>query len=190
MKKRYLALLLMAFVLVLAACSKTETEGGNEGSVDDGEATNSYGTIDHGVDESKVGFNMSGETIEEAAGVPADEKEAIVNRFELYMSSFNDKDVDTYLSTLSDNSKSFNKSTEREELNKNFKQFDVNREATDITIVKYSNEQAQVFSTMKTSMKQLNTGLEKSDSGRQVTVFAKEDGEWNVFSIHYLGNPE
>lgn len=190
MKKKHIAPLLMSLTLVLGACNKNEGDGLNEGSVDDGEVTNGYGTIDHGVDEGKVGFNMSGGTIEEAADVPADEKEAIVNQFELYMSSFNEKDVDTYLSTLSDNSKSFDKSSEQAELDKNFKQYDVSREATDVTIVKYSKEQAQVFSTMTTSMKQLNSGLEKNDSGRQVTVFAKEEGEWKVFSIHYLGDPK
>ena len=37
-------------------------------------------------------------------------------------------------------------------------------------------------------MKQLSTGLETKPSGRQVTVFTKDDGDWKVASVYYIGD--
>jgi hypothetical protein len=71
-----------------------------------------------------------------------------------------------------------------------FSEFDLNREVSNITIVKYSDTEAQVFSNLKTSVKQLSTGLETNPSGRQVTVFTKNDGDWKVASVHYIGDDE
>ena len=70
------------------------------GSVDDGEATNGYGAIDHGVDEKKVGFSITGDTIEEAANIPAEEKEQILEAFNAYIEAFNEKDIEGYMNTF------------------------------------------------------------------------------------------
>ena len=53
--------------------------------------------------------------------------------------------------------------------------------------MKYSEDEAQVFSNLKTETKELETGAEMSGVGRQVTVFVKED-QWKVSSIYYIGN--
>ena len=71
-----------------------------------------------------------------------------------------------------------------------FNHYDLNREASDVTIVKYSDTEAQVFSKLQTSMKQLTSGLETNPSGRQVTVFTKDEGDWKVASVHYIGDVE
>lgn len=68
-----------------------------------------------------------------------------------------------------------------------FNQYDVKRTAEDITIVKYSGEEAQVFSNLKTETKEIDTGAELSGVGRQVTVFKKEDSR-KVSSIYYIGS--
>ena len=68
-----------------------------------------------------------------------------------------------------------------------FKQYDINRSAEDITIVNYKADEAQVFSNLTTNTKELETGAEMSGTGRQVTVFVKED-LWKVSSIYYIGN--
>ncbi len=185
-----------AMILLLAACTKDEGQTSNHGSVNDGEAANGYGAIDHGVDdkqevdEKKVGFGLSGETIEEAAGVPPEEKERILEVFNVYIDAFNEKEIDQYLDTLSDETESFDKAEERTYMEDTFKNFDLSREASDVTIVKYSDTEAQVFAKLKTSMKQLSTGLETNQSGRQVTVLTKEEEGWKVASAHYIGDTE
>lgn len=68
-----------------------------------------------------------------------------------------------------------------------FNQYDVKRTAEDITIVKYSDDEAQVFSNLTTETKEIDTGAELSGVGRQVTVLKKEDG-WKVSSIYYIGS--
>ena len=64
------------------------------------------------------------------------------------------------------------------------------REVSDVTIVNYTDTEAQVFAKLKTSMKQLGSGLQTNQTGRQVTVFTKDNGEWKVASVHYVGDLE
>ena len=173
--------------LILGACSKEEDTTGH-GSVNDGESVSEFGSIDHGVDESKVGFNLSGGSIEEAANVPAEEKELIIQSFDNYIHAFNNLNIDEYMDTLSENPKSFNLAEEREYIESVFEQFELSRDAKDVTIVKFDEEtgEAQVFANLATKMKQKSTGLETSRDGRQVTVFTKEGEEWKVDSVYYM----
>lgn len=185
--KKTLVFAMLLFVLVLGACSDKE-DPSNAGSVNDGEAPSEFGSIDHGVDEDKVGFNLSGDTIEEAANVPAEEKELIIESFDTYIHAFNNQDIDEYMSTLSEKPKSFNLDEEREYIEEAFDQFELSREAKDITIVKFDEEtgEAQVFANLETAMKQKSTGLETKRDGRQVTVFTKEGEDWKVNSVYYM----
>lgn len=160
--------MIMSSVLILGACSKDSTV----------------------VEEKKVGFNLIGETIEEVAGVPANEKEQILAAFNAYIDAFNDKDIDRYIDTLSERTESFDKIQERVKLEDTFSKLDIKREVSDVVIVKYEDEEAQVFTNLTTSVKQLDSGLETNPSGRQVTLFTKDDGEWKVASVHYIGNDE
>lgn len=188
--KKLQFLMVLAAVLLLGACTSNDDKSSGHGSVNDGEAVNQYGSIDHGVDEKKIGFNLTGETIEEAAGVPAEDKERILATFDVYIDAFNDKDVDRYIDTLSEQTDSFDKLKEREYMTDAFSAYDVDRQATDVTIVKYTDTEAQVFAKLKTSLKQLSTGLQTNQSGRQVTVLVKENSEWKVSSVHYVGEEE
>ena len=191
MKKMFVFSMLI-FVLILGACSEKEDTSSNQGSVNDGEKPSEFGSIDHGVDENnddnKVGFNLSGGTIEEAANVPADEKELIIQSFDTYIHAFNNQDIDEYMGTLSEKPKSFNLEEEREYIESAFEEFELSREAKDVTIVKFDEEtgEAQVFANLVTKMKQKSTGLETNRDGRQVTVFTKEDGDWKVNSVYYM----
>ena len=89
---------------------------------------------------------------------------------------------------LSENPKSFNLAEEREYIESVFEQFELSREAKDVTIVKFDEEtgEAQVFANLATKMKQKSTGLETSRDGRQVTVFTKEGEDWKVNSVYYM----
>ncbi|WP_172369939.1 nuclear transport factor 2 family protein [Sporosarcina jiandibaonis] len=187
MKKFYIAIM-VGILLVLGACSADKENSSNHGSVDDGETATNNGAIDHGVDDKQVGFNMSGGMIEEAAGVPTAEKERILEAFSIYIDAFNEKDIDKYMGTLSKHSEVFDLEEEREYMEEQFEEYDLNREAADITIVQYSEQEAQVFAKLKTKIKQISSGLEFDQLGRQVTVFTKDDGNWKVSSIHYIGD--
>lgn len=190
MKKNVLIYTILTLVLILAACSKKENT--TNGSVSDGETVGGFGSIDHGVDENKdenkVGFNMLGGSIEEAANVPSSEKDLIIKSFDTYMHAFNNQDIDEYMGVLSKNPKSFTIDEERVYIEGVFKEYALSREASDVTIVKYDEDanEAQVFANLFTSMMQKSTGLETKRNGRQVTVFAKEDGEWKVTSVYYM----
>ncbi|MDW0112562.1 nuclear transport factor 2 family protein [Sporosarcina saromensis] len=186
--KKTVVYLMLVFVLVLSACSKNEEDNANQGSVNDGETSNEFGSIDHGVDENKVGFNLSGGEIEEAADVPAEEKTALMEAFDTYIHAFNAQDVDEYMRTLSKNPQSFSIDEERTYIEGVFGEYEISRDAKDVTIVKYDADkgEAQVFSNLDTTLKQKSSGLETNRTGRQVTVFTKEDGNWKVTSVYYM----
>ena len=56
-----------------------------------------------------------------------------------------------------------------------------------MTIVKYNEEEAQVFANLNIEMTEEATNTEVSSQGRQVTVFVKEDDAWKVSSVYYIG---
>ncbi|WP_203245902.1 nuclear transport factor 2 family protein [Sporosarcina beigongshangi] len=183
--KKIVLFAVMSMLLILGACNKDEgASPSNTGSVDDGEATAGYGAIDHGVDDKQVGFNMSGGEIEEAADIPAEEKKQLLAAFETYITTLNEQEIDAHLAILSKDA--YDLEEERVFMEEQFSEYSLNYEVSNVTIVKYSAEEAQVFSNMKMSYKQLSTGLETKPSGRQVTVFAKEDGEWKITSVHHI----
>lgn len=171
--KKINLLIVLGVILILAACSGEDKKG----KVDDSS-------------EEEVGFSLSGDSIEEAENIPKEEKEQILQAFDAYIEAFNQKDIEAYFETLSEDTESFDLEEERVYLEETFSENDLERVATEITIVKYSDTEAQVFSKLKTSMKQLASGYEISPTGRQVTLFTKEEGEWKVAAVHYIGDSE
>lgn len=140
-------------------------------------------------EDSNVGFEMTGENVEEAANIPEDEKGKILAAFDEYINSFNEEDIDRYKNTLSLNPEGFDYEEDIKEAKNAFEQYDIKRTPSDVTIVKFNDKEAQVFSTIVTDMKETATKVELSQSGRQVTVFVKEDDNWKVSSIFYIGDP-
>ena len=174
MKKWLLALVA---VLVLAACGDTDT------------ADNTAKTNEEIVEEGTVGFEVLGGSIEEASGVPAEEKEKILATFNEYIESFNVEDIERYAQTLSKNPKGFKYDQELDEVKRIFDQYSViNRKAEDITIVKYSEEEAQVFSNMTADMVEEASNIEMTGEARTVVVLVKEEGNWKVTSVHAMDN--
>lgn len=141
-------------------------------------------------EEKTVGFEMMGGNVEEATNVPAKEKEKIIAAFNEYIDSFNEKDIERYGEILSKNAQGFNYEEDIEYAKETFESYDIVREASDVTIVKYKENEAQVFSNIETVAKELASDVEHNKSGCQVTVFVKENGEWKVSSIYYIGNQE
>lgn len=143
--------------------------------------------VEKEIEEGTVGFEMLGNSIQEAANVPEDEKEEILAAFEGYIKAFNEKDLERYKHIISKNAEGFKYEEDIQAVTEVFEQYDINREAQDVTIVKYKENEAQVFSNLKTATKEIETGTELAAVGRQVTVFVKED-HWKVSSIYYIGN--
>ncbi|MEK4424120.1 nuclear transport factor 2 family protein [Solibacillus sp. FSL K6-1523] len=143
--------------------------------------------VEKEIEEGTVGFEMLGNSIQEATGVPQQEKEKIIAAFDEYIKAFNEKDLERYKNIISKNAEGFQYEEDIQAVEKVFKQYDVNREAQDVTIVKYKENEAQVFSNLKTETKEIGTGVELAGVGRQVTVFVKEN-QWKVSSIYYIGN--
>ncbi len=185
MKKMFVPIS-MSVLLLLGACSSDAEKSNGSGSVDDGEATNENSAIDHGVDDKKVGFSLEGGAVEEVSSVPAEEKERILAAYKVNIDTLNEQDIEGYLETLSPKDYDFEK--ERAFMEEQFSEYELKREVSNVTIVKYSDKEAQVFSNLKTSYKQLSTGLVTKQDGRQVTVFTKNDGEWKAASVHYIGD--
>ena len=132
-----------------------------------------------------VGFEMIGNEVEKAENVPVDQEKAIFAAFDEYIKALNEKDLERYKNIISKNPEGFKYEDDIQTITEVFKQYDLNREAGDVTIVNYKEGEAQVFSTIKTQMKELKTGAELADFGRQVTVFVKEYDNWKVSSVYY-----
>ncbi|WJY26158.1 MULTISPECIES: nuclear transport factor 2 family protein [Sporosarcina] len=198
MKKTAVLFGTAALVLTLGACGGEDSSENSQGSVNDGEQTNEYGSIDHGVkdkgtemegkDGGDVGFSLNGGDIEEASGVPEDQKEAIEKAFSEYIDTLNAGDVDAYLATLSE--EGYDLGEERAATEELLTENELTRTPEDLTIVEYTEDEAQVFTVMKTAVKSKASGEEDVSSGRQVTVMNHEDGNWKVKSVHYIGDLE
>ena len=144
--------------------------------------------ISNAEESSAVGFEMANGKIDQAEDVPEAEQQAIFNAFKEYMDAFNAQDVERYIATLSKDPKGFNLDEERKALKSAFETYEIERVAEDVTIVKYTGEEANVYANLKIDSVEKQTGTDLSSLGRQVTVFKKEDGIWKVSSVYYIGS--
>jgi hypothetical protein len=189
MKFKYIVLLVILSIF-LSACSSEENREG-AGSVSDGESSGENSPLEHSVkdqEENDVGFEMVGTNVDEAQNIPADEKKALLEAFETYISSFNEEDLEKYMTVIAKEPEGFDYKEEEVTVKETFAQYEVNRKAEDVTVIKYNKNQAQVFASLSISLKQETTGAKLDRTGRQVTVFAKEDSEWRVTSVYFIGD--
>lgn len=165
---KWIALAVLA--LALTACSDNDTSASEK------------------KEQSEVGYELAGGKIVEATNVPDEEKQSILSSFSNYIDAFNEQDVEKYLSTIAETPKGFKLAEERTEVEKVFSTYDVTRTPAEVTIIKYNEKEANVFSNLTIELVEKATGNEMKSSGRQVTVFNKMDGEWKVTSVYYIGN--
>lgn len=168
-------LIMLMAVLTLAACGNKEEPLSAEQTAEI-------------IEKGTVGFEMMGDKIEEAANVPAEEREKIIAVFNEYIAAFNEEDMERYSATLSQNATGFDYEKDLVEAQKAFDAYTINRQASDITIVKYDANEAQVYANLDINMIEDETDTELSSKGRQVTVLVNEDGAWKVTSVFYIGN--
>lgn len=174
MKKWFVVLMVSVVATMLVACSDKEQSSEKETS--------------QVVGEGAVGFEMASGKIEAVNNVPNNEEKQIRAAFQEYIAAFNDEDIERYMATVSKNPQGFDYNKDREEAISVFEQFDIVRTPADVTIVKYDKKEAQVFANLSIEMLQTSTGAKLNNHGRQVTVFVKEQGEWKVTSVYFIGN--
>lgn len=172
LKKSFLAVLIL---LVLTACGNKDEKMSDE-------------ERDKVIEDGTVGFEMMGGNVEKADNVPAEDEKAILASFDEYIAALNAEEIDRYMNTISKNPKGFKYDEEKTYASEVFDQFDIKREVENVTIAKYESEEAQVFANMKMHSLQLETNVEHASAGRQVTVFVKEDNDWKVTSVFYIGD--
>lgn len=134
--------------------------------------------------QRRLELAMTGGRVEKVENIPADQEKAILASFNEYIIAFNEKDLERYKKVISKNAEGFKYEEDIQSAENVFKQYDINREVQDVTIINYNESEAQVFSNLNTQTKGIETGEELASDGRQVTVFVKED-QWKVSSIYY-----
>ncbi len=173
-------------LFVLTACNNTEDSKNEESNTEVNNTEDLAASTEE--TENEIGFEVLGDEIEQAINVPEEEQAAILAAFDEYIAAFNAKDIDRYTQTLSNNPKGFEYEEDVNAAKQAFAQYNIERTAKDTTIVKYSEEEAQVFANLDIQMTEIETNAELASSGRQVTVFVKEDEAWKVTSVYYIGN--
>lgn len=173
-----------AIGLILVACGNDTASNSNNDA-----PQNAQSTLDHGIKEDSVGFSMTDDgSIEEATNIPEEEREAVIEVFNENLAAFNEEDIDRYMKTIAKKPEGFDYDEEKLAVEKVFEQYDTVREAKNHTIVKYSEDEAQLFANIDISMNEPKSGATIDRSGRQVTVFVKEDGNWRVSSVYFIGD--
>ncbi|EMR07965.1 hypothetical protein C772_00294 [Bhargavaea cecembensis DSE10] len=189
MKKIKWLLAPAAALLLLAGCGGDEE--GNTNSTDDSNApAGQQSAIGHGTEDGAIGFEMADDgSIEEASGVPEEEKAAILEAFDRYIGTFNNGDIDGYLEVLATGEDAYDPDQERAAFEQMAAQYDkVERTPSDMTVVSYEESEAQLFANLETTLVEKETGESLTEKGRQVTVFTKQDGKWKVKEVYYVGN--
>ncbi|MBT2570449.1 lipoprotein [Planococcus sp. ISL-110] len=178
-------------ILTLAACSDSEEPSVNENTVEDGNAANENNAVDHGIDEDKeepVGFTVDDEGNVIEAEVPEGEANELLAAYVEYIAAFNAEDIDRYMNTIAKEPDGFDREEDKAALTQAFEAYDTQYETNDETIVKYEEGRAEVFASLSVNMKDANSDDAVEQAGRQVIVFKKEDDEWKVTSVHFIGN--
>ena len=179
MAYKWITPLLFAGAL-LAGCGE---EGSNQAanSASDGETQNAAQET-HTADKE---MTTAKAPIEEAANVPAAEKEAILAVLDQQIQSFNEKNIDAYMATISENSQSFDYEEEKAYIQKVFQTFDATMKPLHTTIIQYDEKKktANVFMNIESTSKDIKSGKEVSQTTRQIMVFQKEDTGWKQVSL-------
>lgn len=186
MKKMILA---AGLLLILAACSDSEEPSVNENSAEDGNAGNGNNAVEHGIEEEgSAGFTLTdeGEVVE--ADVPEEIAAEILAAYEEYIAAFNSEDIDRYMAIIADEPDGFDREEDRTALTEAFEVYDTSYETSNETIVKYSEGRAEVFAEIVIKTAETGTDRKMDQTGRQVVVFKKENDEWKVTSLHFIGN--
>lgn len=180
-------MLLAGMLLLLSACSEESGPAENTNSVDDSNLENENNAVDHGMEDKSAGFTMDSEGNVLEADVPEEEEEAILAAYDEYIAAFNAEDLDRYMAVIAEEPEGFDRAEDQLALEEAFTAYDTEYVTSNETIVKYTPERAEVFAEIEVAVG-AETGAKTEQSGRQVVIFKKEDAEWKVSGLHFIGN--
>ncbi|MBW3110878.1 nuclear transport factor 2 family protein [Bacillus sp. MCCB 382] len=125
--------------------------------------------------------------LEEAEGIPEEEKTAINAAFDQYINAFNEEDFDSYMSVISKTPVNFKYEDEERYVKQIFDSVDSKRSVDNVKIINYAaGKKADVYAEIKATTKDPNSDKEVTRSGKQVTVFHKKEDGWKVAAIFFL----
>lgn len=167
-------ILVVAAIFLLTACKDTDESKKTPSESEENAAEQS---------DDSVGFEMVGDQFMEAENIPADEKVKILAAFDEYINSFNARDIERYGNVLSEKATGFDYEEEIEVVKETFKNHDVTLVPSDATIIKYSDNEAQVAANIDYHVKEHGTDATLNRTVRQVTIFVKENDDWKITRI-------
>lgn len=185
MKKIWIA---AGLALALAGCSSAEEPKQNSNTAEDGNADAGNNAIEHGIGDEEVGFTLDDEGNAQAAEVPEAEKLAILAAYQEYIDAFNAEDLERYMAVIAEKPEGFDREEDKQALSDAFAAYDSTYETSNETVVKYEEDRAEVYARIEVTMKDPNSDKSTGQAGRQVVVFAKEQDEWRVSALHFIGN--
>ncbi|WP_201714389.1 nuclear transport factor 2 family protein [Rossellomorea arthrocnemi] len=127
--------------------------------------------------------------LEEAEGIPDEDKTAINAAFDQYINAFNEEDFKTYMSVISKTPVNFKYEDEERYVKQIFDSVDSKRTVDNVKIINYaSGKKADVYAEIKATTKDPNSDKEVTRSGKQVTVFHNKEDGWKVAAIFFLAS--
>jgi ketosteroid isomerase-like protein len=181
----------MSSLLLLAACSEEDKEQGTEEPKQE-DVEKAEEKSKDAAPQSNMELSMEdiGE-IKEAEGIPAEDKQAILDSFNQYIEAFNQEDIETYMKVISKTPINFTYEEEEKYVKSIFDQVDSKRTTENTTIINYAGKKADVYSEITAVTTDPDNGKEATRSGRQVSVFHKDgDGNWKLAAIFFIANPD
>ncbi|WP_456273233.1 hypothetical protein [Bacillus sp. AK031] len=176
--------------LLLAGCNNNEgTSNENQPEENAQEQTEEQPEVNP-LEEQNAKILKDAGALEEAENIPEEEKQAILDAFNKYIESFNEENVEEYLSTLSETPVNFTIEDEEEAVNNVFQKLDVRREASNVKIINFQGKKADVYAELDVTTKDPNSDRQAETSGKQLTIFQKTDDGWKVSMITALLNEE
>lgn len=136
--------------------------------------------------DGESGFSVVNGAVESAEDVPKADEVAILAAFEEYIAAFNAQDIERYEKVLAQNPEGFDLEEDLVNSKRIFDNFEVHREASNITITEYTGSRAYVYADVVIDVKQDNST--SHDEGKQLTQFVKESSGWKVTSLQAIGS--
>lgn len=184
-KYKLLLVFMLMGSLLLAACGKDKDtekkQGTNTESRSDTQA-NQNNQDKQKDNQEEATTDEAAPPIKEAKNIPAQEKKALLAVLNQHVKTFNKKDLDGYMDTISKNPKSFKYDEEREYMKKVFETMDLKIEPQTALIIDYKSTEANIFTEMKTIAAEAGSKKKIEKVSRQVNTFRKEVGKWKLIA--------
>lgn len=136
--------------------------------------------------DGESGFSVVNGAVESADDIPKADEIAILAAFDEYIAAFNAEDLERYEKVLAQNPEGFDLEEDLVNSKRIFDNFEVHREASNITITEYTGSRAYVYADVVIDVKQDTSS--SHDEGKQLTQFVKESSGWKVTSLQAIGS--